>query len=458
MQSGEILQQRYQLQKVLGHTSGRETWLAKDLTDQSAVVVKLLVQHPQLQWQDIKLFEREVTVLRNLQHPNIPRYRDAFKTELAQGSHAIWLGLVQDYVVGINLQKRLDYDGKLTEKQVRKIAIETLKILIDLHELNPPVLHRDLKPSNLLLGEDQQIYLIDFGAVQNRAKAERATMTMVGTYGYTPLEQFRGQTVPASDLYALGATLIHLLTGIAPSELPQKQLQLQFVERVALSPSFQQWLETLVEPTLEHRFRTARQALEALQTGINQPLNVIAQPSGSRVRLHLSQNCLMIESPALRTSYLSMGLTLGLLASLAIFLQQLTFLAGFMSVVIMGFVSLLWLVWGIILIYWINRYIRSWRCQLVQFTNTHFVIEEQNLGIKYFQHQRSIQAIQQVQHSVQKRHARSLALQMGKAELDIVALQTSNRTYRIGLDLTAAECAWLAQRLNDWLKQWHQES
>jgi serine/threonine protein kinase len=452
MQAGEILQQRYQLQRILGRTSGRETWLAQDLSTQSAVVVKLLVQNPQLQWQDIKLFEREATVLQNLQHPKIPRYRDAFQTEPSQTSNAIWFGLVQDYVPGVSLQKLLDHHGKLTEKQARTIAIATLQILIDLHELNPPILHRDLKPSNLLLGNDKQIYLIDFGAVQNRAKAERSTMTVVGTYGYTPLEQFRGQTVPASDLYALGATLIHLLTGIAPSDLPQKQLRLQFGDRVTLSPSFRRWLEIMVEPALEHRFSTARQALEALQTGIIRPLKAIAQPPGSRVKLQVSEHGLTIKSPAFRTSYLSMGLTLSFIASLAVFLKWLTFLGNFLSIFVMGFISFLWIGWGIILLYWLKRYLASCRCQFVQFTPTHFKIEAQNLGIKYFQCKEQIQNIQTVQQSVQKEKARSLVLQMGKTEIDIVTLQTTKRTYNIGLDLTAPECAWLAQEINDWLK------
>lgn len=453
MQPGEILQQRYQLQQVLGQVAGRETWLAKDLSDQSAVVVKLLVQNPQLQWQDIKLFERETSVLQNLQHPRIPRYRDAFQTESAQSSNVIWFGLVQDYVPGVSLQKLLEHHGQLTEKQARKIAIETLKILIDLHELNPPILHRDLKPGNLLLGDDKQIYLIDFGAVQNQAKAERSTMTVVGTYGYTPLEQFRGQTVPASDLYALGATLIHLLTGITPSDLPQKQLRLQFSDYVALSASFRGWLETLVEPALEHRFKTARQALEALQTGILQPLKAIDQPSGSRVRLRRSETELAIKSPAFRTSYLSMGLTLGFIASLAVFLRWLTFLGSFMSVIVMGAISSLWIVWGITLLYWLNRYVGSFRCQFVQFTKTHFTIEEQNLGIKYFRYKGKMQDIQTVQQSIQTKQARSMLLQMGKTEIDIVALQTIQQTYSIGLDLTAPECAWLAQEINGWLKQ-----
>jgi Serine/threonine protein kinase len=93
-----------------------------------------------------------------------------------------------------------------------------------LHELSPPVLHRDIKPSNLILDDSEQIYLVDFGAVQAQASVTGVTFTVVGTSGYAPLEQFWGRgAVAASDLYALGATLIHLLTNTYPADLPQKK-------------------------------------------------------------------------------------------------------------------------------------------------------------------------------------------------------------------------------------------
>jgi len=140
-----------------------------------------------------------------------------------------------------------------------------LKILIYLHELSPSLLHRDIKPSNIIWGKNRQVYLVDFGAVQERAKAEGATFTVVGTGGYAPPEQLWGRAVPASDLYAVGATLIHLLTGSAPVDLPQREMRLQFRDQVSLSPSLAHWLETLIDPAPELRFSNAREALEALQ-------------------------------------------------------------------------------------------------------------------------------------------------------------------------------------------------
>jgi serine/threonine protein kinase len=267
LQVEQVLQGRYQLQKQLGNNAGRQTWLAVDLATQARerVIVKLLPFSPQLHWDDLKLFEREAQVLKHLNHPCIPKYRDYFSTEPSNSGELPWFGLVQDYIPGDCLQQLLNKGKRFTEAGVKEIAIQLLEILIYLHQLSPAVLHRDIKPSNIIWGKNRQVYLVDFGAVQEKAKAEGATFTVVGTGGYAPPEQLWGRAVPASDLYALGATLIHLLTGTAPVDLPQRQMRLQFRDQVSLTPSFAHWIETLTNPDPELRFSNARAALEALQ-------------------------------------------------------------------------------------------------------------------------------------------------------------------------------------------------
>lgn len=263
LEPGQILQERYQLDRPLGKTTGRQTWLAQDLSLQppEPVVVKLLSFGDSMQWDDLKLFEREALVLQQLNHPQIPKYRNSFTLE----DRLFWFGLVQDYLPGQSLKQLLQQGRHFSETQVRQIATSLLKLLSYLHELSPPVLHRDIKPSNLILGEDDRLYLVDFGAVQNRAAAEGSTLTVVGTYGYAPMEQFSGRAVPASDLYGLGATLIHLVTGRSPAELPQKGLRIQFADQISLDPAFERWISRLVEPDVDDRFQTAREALTALQ-------------------------------------------------------------------------------------------------------------------------------------------------------------------------------------------------
>ncbi len=273
LQTEQVLQSRYQLKRQLGQNAGRQTWLAKKLDEKSSqlVIVKLLAFNPQMQWDELKLFEREAQVLKHLNHPQIPQNRDYFSIDSETGDGLPWFGLVQDYIPGDSLQQLLDKGKRFTEAQVRKIAMEILEILIYLHELSPPILHRDIKPSNLIWGKNRQIYLVDFGAVQDRATAEGVTFTVVGTSGYAPPEQLWGRAVAASDLYALGATLIHLLTGTAPADLPQDNLRIQFTDRVSLDSGFADWLEQLTEPAPERRYSTARQTLEALKTSDSVP-------------------------------------------------------------------------------------------------------------------------------------------------------------------------------------------
>ncbi|MBF2066959.1 MAG: serine/threonine protein kinase [Calothrix sp. C42_A2020_038] len=267
LQSEQVLQNRYQLQRQLGNNGIRQTWLARDLQaesdGESLVVVKLLAFGGAVQWDDLKLFEREAQILKQLNHPRIPQYLDYFCID----DRSLWFGLVEKYIPGESLKEKLTACQRFSSKQVHKIAVEVLTILIYLHELNPIVLHRDIKPSNLIWGEDNHIYLVDFGAVQDKAAKEGVTFTVVGTYGYAPMEQFGGRAVPASDLYALGATLIHLLTGFPPSELPQRSLKIEFSHLVNVNPSFLEWLQKLTEPAPEDRFFSATQALTALESG-----------------------------------------------------------------------------------------------------------------------------------------------------------------------------------------------
>jgi serine/threonine protein kinase len=161
-----------------------------------------------------------------------------------------------------------------------------------------------LKPSNILLKDRSghsigNVYLIDFGSVQTVAQQEQATLTIVGTYGYMPPEQFGGRTVAASDLYSLGATLIYLATGIHPADLPQKDGKIQLNNLANLSPAFVHWLGQLIEPSLEKRFVSAQAANQALNTLHEMQLTAsnLEKPAGSRVQLQKSEEKIKISLP-----------------------------------------------------------------------------------------------------------------------------------------------------------------
>jgi Protein kinase domain len=303
--NNEILSGRYQVQRQLGRQTGRRTFLALDLETQQQVVVKLLYLGQDFDWQDLKLFQREAETLKSLEYPAIPRCLDYFEIDTPNDKG---FGLVQSYIEGKTLEESLQAGRTFSEIEVKELARSLLQILAYLHQKEPPVIHRDIKPSNILLTNRSgnsvgQVYLVDFGSVQNLAAHEGGTITVVGTYGYMPPEQFGGRTTPASDLYSLGATLIYLVTGLHPTELPQQNLQIQFRQSINLSHQFADWLEWMTEPSLNQRFLTPEAAIEALdkprprKKSIVVPKTPIAKPLGSKIRLIKSSESLEIILP-----------------------------------------------------------------------------------------------------------------------------------------------------------------
>ena len=298
---GEILGERYEVQQLLGKKAGRRTLLARDLQTQELVVIKLLSFSSDFEWDSLKLFEREAETLKNLAHPSIPSYLNYFEVNLPtiQG-----FALVQTYIPAQTLEQYLQTGRTFTETEIKQIAKALLKILVYLHELHPSVIHRDIKPSNILLGERSgnsvgQVYLVDFGSVQTVLASETGTRTVVGTYGYMPPEQFGGRTVAASDLYSLGTTLIYLVTGTHPADLPQKDFRIQFEQLANLSPSFSNWLKWMIEPSLERRLSFATEAIAALEKPqpTNFPTLVVGKPEGSKIQLTKNGDSLEIIVP-----------------------------------------------------------------------------------------------------------------------------------------------------------------
>jgi serine/threonine protein kinase len=303
---GEVLCDRYQIQQQLGKRAGRQTLLARDLTTGELVVVKLLSFGSDFEWEHLKLFEREAKTLKALSHPAIPRYLDYLEIDLPTGKG---FALVQTYVEGKSLEEHLKAGRKFTETEVKQLAKALLEILIYLHGLKPPVIHRDIKPSNILLTNRSgnnvgEVYLVDFGSVQTLAAREGGTITVVGTYGYMPPEQFGGRAVAASDLYSLGATLIYLVTGTHPADLPQIDLQIQFEQAANLSQSLVSWLKCMTEASLNRRLGSAEDALQALAQPQQReapqrraPHSIVRKPFGSKVLLAKNVDSLEILLP-----------------------------------------------------------------------------------------------------------------------------------------------------------------
>lgn len=267
MNNNIVLNNRYEIREQLSRKAGRRTFLAEDSHSQNLVIIKILLFDQDFQWDEFKLFEREAQTLQNVNYQAIPKYLDYF--EVNEGTYH-GFALVQTYIDAPSLQTLIQEGQKFSETELIELANQLLNILNYLHTRNPPVIHRDIKPSNILLTNRSgnsigDIYLVDFGSVQTAAKKEGGTITIVGSYGYIPLEQFGGEAVPASDLYSLGMTIIYLATGTHPAEIPQVNGQIKLGAN-QLSKRFQKWLDKMIQPHLDRRFDCANIAQTALNS------------------------------------------------------------------------------------------------------------------------------------------------------------------------------------------------
>ncbi len=302
-QVGDTIADRFHLTEILGQGGIGITYAAVDEQTQQEVALKVLSLQQLDNWKTLELFERETETLKQLDHPQIPEYIDYLQID-RQDSQEFYLA--QELVKGESLAELIAKGWQPNETELKDIAQQILGILTYIHSLVPPVTHRDIKPQNLIWKADGTIMLVDFGAVTDTyQQTQLADTTFVGTYGYMAPEQYQGRAQPASDLYGLGATLLYLHTGKSPAEFPQARLKIDFRSEVNLSPSFADWLEGLLEPTLEDRFQSADVALDALshpsaKTKENDVDHsaVIAPPVDTPIQLQREQDQLKVTIPA----------------------------------------------------------------------------------------------------------------------------------------------------------------
>lgn len=294
--SEKIIAEKYRIIGKLGQGGVGITYAAVDLNSNQKVALKALSLRLTTEWKKIELFEREAKTLSGLNHPGIPRYIDYFQVDTDQDR---CFYIAQQLAPGKSLAQLIENGWKPNEAQVRHIAYQLLEILAYLQSLLPATIHRDIKPQNIILQKNGRVFLVDFGAVQNTYHhTVTGGSTVVGTYGYMAPEQFRGKAVLSTDLYGLGTTLLFLLTQKFPSDLPRHKLKVKFRDRVSISKEFADWLEKIVEPAIEDRFYSAKDALSALRgeqpRGINHEKMFKRSPQ-SRITLIDAKRWLFIK-------------------------------------------------------------------------------------------------------------------------------------------------------------------
>jgi serine/threonine-protein kinase len=239
LQPGDILRERYKIVGLIGSGGMGAVYLADDarLTGRQCAIKETQLL-PTLSDDVVALarkqFYQEASTLARLDHPGLPKVNDFFSIDERDY-------LVMDYVPGQDLLQIVNETRRENRFLDQETVLHWMNQLCDtlsyLHSRRPPVLHRDIKPANIKLTPDNHLKLVDFGLVKPLDPDDPNTLTGLqgaGSLPYAPLEQYvdhLGHTDARSDIYALGATLYHLLTGIQPASAQER-----FLEADSLAP------------------------------------------------------------------------------------------------------------------------------------------------------------------------------------------------------------------------------
>ena len=263
LEANTILNHRYEIVRRIGGGGMGAVYLAKDrnLGDAPRAVKEMVESHldPTQHEKAIGDFKRESLLLTSLEHPSIPTIYDYFYDDILSRFY-----LVMKYISGGDLASRMRsaVGGKIDEKTVTDWGMQVADVLDYLHSRPKPIIYRDLKPANLMIdGNNGRVMLIDFGIARWVSQQEKG-VTAVGTMGYAPPELFSGRVQAASDVYSLGATMFHLLTGADPQDNPLLIFDFSKNPRPrqinpAISTEIEQILMRTVEYKPEDRYRTA---------------------------------------------------------------------------------------------------------------------------------------------------------------------------------------------------------
>lgn len=206
---GTVIAGKYEILKEIGHGGMSIVYLAMDKHLNKQWAVKEIRKKGSGKHDEIIVNSllAEANMMKRLDHAALPRIVDIIDSGTT-------IYIIMDYIEGESLDKILNSYGAQSEDKVIGWAKQLCEALSYLHSQKPPIIYRDMKPGNVMLKPEGNIKIIDFGIAREYKEQNLADTTVLGTKGYAPPEQYSGQTDPRSDIYALGMTMHHLLTGV----------------------------------------------------------------------------------------------------------------------------------------------------------------------------------------------------------------------------------------------------
>ncbi|MBI4854758.1 MAG: protein kinase [Acidobacteria bacterium] len=274
LEAGTMLVGRYLIVKRVGGGGMGNVYMARDkrLADALRAVKEMIemFSDENQRRKAVEDFERESQLLASLEHPSIPTIYDYFVSE---GRYY----LVMKFIGGGDLASRMKMSptGRLEERTVTEWAIQACDVLSYIHLQQPPIIYRDLKPANLMIDDKtNRIMLVDFGIARFVSPTQKG-VTAIGTMGYAPPELFSGKVEPRSDIYSLGATMFHLLTGSDPQDNPLLIFDFSKNPRPRqINPQITPGMDAIIARTVEHkpekRFASSLDMKKALEDHLRQ--------------------------------------------------------------------------------------------------------------------------------------------------------------------------------------------
>lgn len=255
---GTVIDGKYEILKEIGRGGMSIVYLAMDKRLNKQWAVKEIRKKGSGKNEEIVVNSllAEANMMKKLDHPSLPRIVDII-------DNGVTIYVVMDYIEGESLDKILNEYGAQPEEMVVNWAKQLCDALSYLHSQKPPIIYRDMKPANVMLKPEGNIKIIDFGIAREYKEQNLADTTVLGTKGYAPPEQYSGQTDPRSDIFALGMTMHHLLTGVDPRNgepyAPVRQWNPE------LSEGIETIIDRCVEPAAENRYQSCADLLYDLE-------------------------------------------------------------------------------------------------------------------------------------------------------------------------------------------------